>query len=286
MEHPIRVGIKFSGQDCTADQMRTVWQAVDECGFDHLWAFDHLASIGSRGSDRPVFEGWSMAAAMAIATRKVRFGLNVTGNTYRHPAVLAKIAVTVDHLSGGRLEFGIGAAWNELEHSMYGIEGLDHRVGRLSESLHIISGLWTEERVSFAGRYYRVEDAIGNPKPVQKPYPPIWIGAGGEMMMKLVARYADVWNPTNEAGANVDAARAASAKLDALCEGIGRDPQSIRRALQVFWDGKEADKLVQHMAGFAGIGFSEFLIAPLGGDPVRAVEVAARDVVPRMKQRG
>src|SRR5439155_80635 len=114
----------------------------------HVWDFDHLASIGADGTERPVYEGWSLLAAIAASTRRVRFGCMVTGNTYRHPVVLAKMAVTVDHLSGGRLEFGIGAAWAEAEHQMYGIEGLDHRVGRLRESLEAMISVWTNERTT------------------------------------------------------------------------------------------------------------------------------------------
>src|SRR5260370_22177813 len=102
------------------------------------------------------------------------------------------MATTVDHLSGGRLEFGIGAAWAEIEHEMYGIEGLDHRVGMLSESLRIIKSLWTEDRTNFDGRYYHLKDAIANPKPVQKPHPPMWIGASGATTLRLVPRRADV----------------------------------------------------------------------------------------------
>jgi alkanesulfonate monooxygenase SsuD/methylene tetrahydromethanopterin reductase-like flavin-dependent oxidoreductase (luciferase family) len=283
MEHPIRVGIKYSGQDCTVDDLRAVWSAVDDAGFDQLWAFDHLASLGAGGPDRPVFEGWSMLAAMAIATRNVRIGLNVTGNTYRNPAMLAKIATTVDHLSGGRLEFGIGAAWNELEHKMYGIEGLDHRVGRLSESLRIIIGLWTEDRVNFAGRYYTMSDAIGNPKPLQKPYPPIHIGAGGEMMMKLVARYADVWNPAGPAGGDPELARTANEGLNHLCESIGRDPALIRRSVQVFWNGTEPEKVIDSLRKFAAAGCSEFIISLQGPEPLRIVEAAAKEVLPRMR---
>ena len=138
MTHPLHFGLKLSGQDTTIEALRTVWRLADDAGFDHVWDFDHLASIGAGGQDRPVYEGWALQAAMAEATKRVRIGCMVTGNTYRNPALLAKVAVTVDHLSGGRLEFGIGAAWAVIEHTMYGIEGLDHRVGRLSESLRII----------------------------------------------------------------------------------------------------------------------------------------------------
>src|SRR5487761_743396 len=166
MTHPLRFGMKLSGQDTTIEALRTVWRVADESGFDHLWDFDHFASIGDRGPDRPIYEGWALQAAMAEGTKRVRIGCLVTGNTYRNPALLAKLAVTVDHLSGGRLEFGIGAAWAAIEHSMYGVEGLDHRVGRLRESLRIIKSLFTEARPIFEGRYYNFKDAIANPKPL------------------------------------------------------------------------------------------------------------------------
>src|SRR3989454_11872120 len=191
---PLRLGLKNSGQATTIEGIRDVWRMADEGGFDHVWDFDHLASIGADGTERPVYEGWSLLAAIAASTRRVRLGCMVTGNTYRHPVLLAKMAVTVDHLSGGRLEFGIGAAWAEIEHEMYGFEGLDHRVGRLSESLQVIKSLWTEERTNFDGRYYHLKDAIANPKPIQQPYPPLWIGRPGVTTLRLVARHADVWN--------------------------------------------------------------------------------------------
>src|ERR1700682_6514455 len=143
MTHPLRFGLKLSGQDTTVEALRAVWRIADESGFDHVWDFDHLASIGDGGPDRPIYEGWMLQAAMAEATKRVRFGCLVTGNTYRNPGLLAKQAVTVDHLSGGRLEFGIGAAWADAEHAMFGIGGLDHRVGRLDESLRIMRSLLT-----------------------------------------------------------------------------------------------------------------------------------------------
>src|SRR5207237_4852452 len=141
---------------------------ADEAGFDHVWDFDHLASIGPGGARRSVYEGWTLLAAIAAATRRVRFGCMVTGNTYRHPAVLAKMAVTVDHLSNGRLEFGIGGAWAELEHTMLGLEfgTVGQRLDRLAEACAIYKSLCTEERTSFEGRHYALQGAIANPKPV------------------------------------------------------------------------------------------------------------------------
>src|SRR5437588_5744698 len=134
--HPVHVGLKFSQQLCTIERQREVWRLADQAGFDHLWDFDHFAPINNAPLDGPIFDGWTLLAAMAEATTRVRLGIMVTGNTYRNPAVLAKIATTVDHLSAGRLEFGIGAAWAEVEHTMLGLEfpGVGERLRRLGEA--------------------------------------------------------------------------------------------------------------------------------------------------------
>jgi F420-dependent oxidoreductase-like protein len=279
MTHPLRFGLKLSGQDTNVEDLRSVWRIAEEGGFDHVWDFDHLASIGEGGPDRPIYEGWTLQAAMAEATKRVRLGCLVTGNTYRHPVVLAKMAVTVDHLSGGRLEFGIGAAWAEIEHSMYGIEGLEHRVGRLSESLRIIKSLWSEERTNFEGRYYTLTDAIANPKPVQKPYPPIWIGASGATTLRLVARHADVWNI---AGGDPERVKELTAMLDEACGAVGRDPSEIRRSLQFGWDGKDRRELLDLCGRYLELGVTEQVIYLRGEKPV---ELAAKiaDALPDLR---
>jgi len=265
MTHPLRFGIKLSGQDTTIEALRAVWRIADEGGFDHVWDFDHLASIGDGGPGRVIYEGWTLQAAMAEATKRVRLGCLVTGNTYRNPVVLAKMAVTVDHLSGGRLEFGIGAAWAEVEHTMYGIEGLDHRVGMLSESLRIIKSLWTEERTNFDGRYYHFKDAIANPKPFQRPYPPIWIGASGATTLRLVARHADVWNI---AGGDPDKVTELTAMLEEACGSVGRDPSEIRRSIQFGWDGADRGGLLDLCGRFLEMGVTEQVIYLRGSEPV------------------
>jgi alkanesulfonate monooxygenase SsuD/methylene tetrahydromethanopterin reductase-like flavin-dependent oxidoreductase (luciferase family) len=237
-----------------------------------VWDFDHLAAIGDGGPDRPIYEGWTLQAAMAEATKRVRIGCLVTGNTYRNPALLAKSAVTVDHLSGGRLEFGIGAAWAQIEHEMYGIPGLDHRVGMLSESLRIIRSLWTEERTNFEGRYYHFKDAIGNPKPIQKPYPPIWIGASGPTTLRLVARYADVWNISGGDPARV---KELTSMLEEACGAVGRDVSEIRRSIQFGWSGEDRHQLVELCAQFLELGVTEQVIYLRGGRPEVLAEKVA-----------
>ena len=278
--HPLRIGLKNSGQDTTIQALRDVWRIADEAGFDHVWVFDHLASIGAAGPDRPVYEGWALQAAIALATTRVRIGCMVTGNTYRNPALLAKLAVTVDHLSGGRLEFGIGAAWAEIEHQMYGIEGLDHRVGRLRESLEVMTSLWTKDRTTLEGRYYHFNEAISNPKPIQKPHPPIWIGAGGPQMMEVVVRFADVWNC---AGASTPQEAAEKSKmLDAACERAGRDPVSIRRSIQHGWDGRNRSQLLDLVGQYFEHGFTEQVIYLPGPHHVRVAEALA-EALPELR---
>jgi F420-dependent oxidoreductase-like protein len=275
MTQLLRFGLKLSGQDTTVEALRRVWRIADEGGFDHVWDFDHLASIGGGGPDRPIYEGWTLQAAMAQATSRARIGCLVTGNTYRNPALLAKIAVTVDHLSGGRLEFGIGAAWAEIEHEMYGIEGLDHRVGHLSESLQIMKSLWTEERTNFDGRYYRFKDAIANPKPIQKPHPPIWIGASGPSTLRLVARHADVWNI---AGGDPARVKELTPMLEEACASVGRDPSEIRRSIQFGWDGQDRAQLLELSARYLEQGVTEQVVYLRGDEPVALAEKIAESL--------
>ena len=286
MTHPLRIGIKLS-QDQPIETYREVWRIAEEGGFDHCWAMDHLASIGGIGDDRPIFDGWELLAAMAAATQRVRMGLLVTGITYRNPALLAKIATTVDHLSGGRLEFGIGAAWAANEHEMYGIPGLDHRVGLLSEGLRILKMLWTQERTDFEGRYFTMRNAVANPKPVQKPYPPIWVGAGGPGTLRLTARHADVWNASGAASQR-DASVEASRQLDEMCAEIGRDPGEIRRSMQLAAGGDPAE-LVERLHRHYEDGFTELVVMLSGGNmptaasPVEIAATVAEKVLPEMR---
>lgn len=277
--HPTRIGLKLS-QGAPIDSFRRVWQIADEAGFDHCWAFDHLATIGVDGVSPFVYEGWTLLAAMAEATTRTRLGLLVSGMIFRHPALLAKAAVTVDHLSGGRLEFGVGAGWATVEHQMYGID-LDHAVSRFSEGVRVIRMLWTEELSNFDGRHYRLRNAVGNPKPLQKPHPPIWIGADGPEMLRIAARHADVWNP---AGDGLDAARAAGQRLITACAEVGRDQRAIRWSAQLSFDGTDPAMTIRELERWLNAGFTELVISCSGADPVRAAEVAAEKLLPAARQ--
>ncbi len=275
------VGIKLSPQNCAIGDLRAVWRIADEAGFDHLWAFDHFNPIFSDVAG-DVFEGMTLLATMAEATSRVRIGLMVAGNTYRHPAVLAKMATTIDHLSGGRLEFGLGASGAEIEHAMLGIPfyTAGERIRRLGEALTVCRKLWTEERASFDGRYYTLTDAISNPKPLQRPHPPIWVGGAGEKLtLRVVAEHADVWNVI---GSVEEVVRKASV-LDQHCAEVGRDPAEIRRSVQPRFDPADPAAMVDLLHAYIEAGFTENIIyVPPGDEPVRAAEIAAERVLPEI----
>jgi F420-dependent oxidoreductase-like protein len=266
----------------TIGDLRAFWQVADEGGFDHLWTFDHFAAVG-RDPERPVYEAWTMLGAMAEATERVRIGCIVTGNTYRHPGVLAKMAVTVDHLSGGRLEFGIGGAWVEFEHTMFDLEFRTPgwRIDRLEEACQVLKLLWTEERPSFEGSHYVLREAVGNPKPLQKPWPPIWIGGSGERKtLRVVAEHADVWNVPDR---GVDESARLSGVLDRHCADVGRDPADIRRSVQIIpRDGPE-DALALAEA-YVDRGFTDIVIALVRDNAVADAETLANEVLPRLRQ--
>ena len=220
----VTFGIHTPQENVTFDQLAAAWQEAERLGFDQAWAYDHFAPImGSK--DGPVLEGWTLLAALARETQRIRIGLMVTGNTYRNPAVLAKMATTVDHVSGGRLNFGIGAGWEEYEHTAYGVPFFDarERAARLGEALEVITLLWRGGHPTFRGKYYTLFEAPMSPLPVQRPHPPIVIGGQGpKWIMPLVAKYADEWNVP--IGLTPDDVRSRIAEMRAECARIGRSP--------------------------------------------------------------
>ncbi|MFA5891980.1 MAG: LLM class F420-dependent oxidoreductase [Actinomycetota bacterium] len=218
------------------EQLEAFWRAADELGFHAVWNYDHFYGLGTtpEAQRQDTLEGWTTLAAMASVVKRARVGCMVTGVTYRHPAVLAKMAVAVDHISGGRLEFGMGAAWHEPEHLGYGIDfpAAGTRIAMLDEALEVIKKLWTEDTVSFDGDHYTLRDAFCLPKPVQRPRPPIVVGGSGpRKTLRVVARHADEWNTP---GHDPEEFSRLSGILDEHCAAIGRDPSQIRRSVQLF----------------------------------------------------
>jgi F420-dependent oxidoreductase-like protein len=227
---------------------------------------------------------WTLLAGMAVATSRTRIGCMVTGNTYRHPAVLAKAAVTVDHLSNGRLEFGLGAGWAENEHTMLGLP-FGTKVDRadwLEEACEVIRSLWTQQRTSFDGTHYKLAGAIAEPKPVQQPHPPIWIGGSGrQRTLRITARYADVWNA---AGGSPDEVAEVSAVLDQRCAEIGRDPAQIRRSVQL--RAAEAnDDLLELVRSNRAVGVTEIVLILNSQNPAGLAEQIA-GLLPRLRAAG
>jgi F420-dependent oxidoreductase-like protein len=233
---PIRFDIKTAPQFVSYEDMLRVWQEADGLpSIGGAWLFDHFMPLGPDQTG-PILEGWTLLAAYAGQTKRLRAGVMVTGNTCRHPAVLANMATTVDVISGGRLDFGIGAGWFEFEHTAFGIPlyAPGERILRLGEACEVIRRMWTETAPDFDGNYYHLEHAYCEPKPIQKPYPPIVIGGGGERRtLRVVAQYADIWNYP---GGNVEGFRHKSEVLDQHCAAIGRDPSKIVRSVQIFFN--------------------------------------------------
>jgi F420-dependent oxidoreductase-like protein len=276
--HPLRFGLKLS-QAAPMETLTAIWRIADDSGFDHCWDMDHFASLGS-ADDLDIFEAWTLLAGMAAHTTRTRIGCSVTGNTYRHPAVLAKAAVTVDHLSGGRLEFGIGAGWAENEHTMLGLPfgTAGDRADRLEETLPIVRSLWTAPRTTFEGKHYRLADAVAEPKPVQKPHPPIWIGGiGRRRTLRMAAEHADVWNAP---GATPEQLAELSAVLDRHCADVGRDPAEVRRSVQLRVAG-DPSALPDQVAAYVAVGVTEFILI-VAADPVAQAERVA-GLLPRLR---
>ena len=220
----LRFGIQTSNQDVAWDDLLAIWKEAETLGFDSGWVYDHFMPIFGN-QDGPCLEGWTMLAALAAETSRMQVGVLVTGNTYRNPALLAKMATTVDHVSHGRLALGIGAGWFERDHTAYGFPfGTPReRARKLAEALQVIAKLWAEDHPSFHGKFYTLERAPFAPRNVQKPHPPIIIGGQGKQwIVPLVARYGDGWNAV--VGVSPEGIRERREIIQTECKRVGRTP--------------------------------------------------------------
>jgi len=232
----MRFAIKSRPEHQTWAEMRDVWLAADQIEiFESAWNWDHFYPLTGDMAG-PNLEGWTMLAAMAEATSRIRIGCQVTGMIYRHPAVLANMAATVDIISAGRLELGVGAGWNQLECDAYGIDlpPLAERFDRFDEGVEAIIGLLTQPTTTFEGHYLRLNSARCEPKPVQRPHPPLVIGGRGKTRtLRTVARWAQQWNAITKDPADWLSLRES---LLAHCAAIGRDPAEIICSVNVGLD--------------------------------------------------
>jgi F420-dependent oxidoreductase-like protein len=310
---PPRFGIHAGQQNTDYASYLALWQKAEALGLDWASVFDHFLPIYS-DPEGPCFEGLTLLAALAAQTSRIRCGIVVTGVTYRHPAVLANIAVTLDHVSGGRFELGLGAAWYQLEHEQYGIAfpPFRERASMLREASLIVKRMWSEPRTTFEGEHFRIVDALCEPKPVQTPSIPLWIGGAGERVtLRVVAEVADGWNTflIEEDGYRH--------KLDVLaehCASFGRDPGDIRKSL-VFgailaeteieledrvreraavlgidagavrdrFTVATAERFTDTLRAFRALGVGDFLLMARAPADERSIELLASHVAPALK---
>jgi probable F420-dependent oxidoreductase len=242
----VRYGFKTAPMNTTWPAMLDVWRAADDLEiFESGWNFDHFEPIFSDRSG-PCLEGWSMLAAMAAATSRVRLGCQVSGMPYRHPSVLANIAATVDVISDGRLIIGLGAGWNQEESDALGIRlpPLKERFDQFEEGVQVIVALLSDERATFKGEHFTLTDAWCEPKPVQRPHPPIWMGVGHPDAVRRTASIADGW--MGSGGSRIADFAASVPILRAALEEKGRDPIAFPTSKRIFMAVDERPEMARH----------------------------------------
>jgi alkanesulfonate monooxygenase SsuD/methylene tetrahydromethanopterin reductase-like flavin-dependent oxidoreductase (luciferase family) len=284
----LRFGI-CTDQNLPFEMLVERWRYFEELGFDSIWDCDHLNQPSS--PEGPYFEGWTLLAALAARTERIRVGVLVSSNTFRHPALLAQQAVTLDHVSNGRLELGLGAGWFVPEHERFGIAFPPprERVDRFREAVEIVDSLLRNESTTFGGRYYRLVGASVRPAPLQHPRPPLTLGAHKTRMLRICAEYADSWNSFG----TVDEMRERNLILDEHCAAIGRDPGEIRRSFYGWASKMEEQRLPdpwQSAAAFedvvgryAAVGIDEFVIDQPRPEQFSVLEKVVTDVLPRLR---
>lgn len=307
MGDALRFGLRLPQEITDFGELRNLAQTAEGLGYHSLWLYDHFYHFPSP-DNLSVLEPWTLMSAIAGATSRIRVGTMVLCNAYRPPALLAKMAATLDVLSGGRLELGYGAGWHQEEFTGYGYDfpSVATRIRQMEEALALMKTLWREEHATFDGKFYHLTGARCEPKPLQQPHPPITIGGGGEkMLLRAVARHADIWNyfplalPEYERKVQI---------LEQHCADIGRDPKSLQRSLMIptltAWREKEVrdqlelaerkgymwvhmgnyvqgtpDIVVPRYLDYVRRGVSFFIIQLPDGRDVKQIEYVAKEII-------
>ena len=240
---------------------------IEKLNYASVWVYDHFHTVPSPTQD-PTFECWSLMAALSQVTENVRIGQMCTCNSYRNPAYLTKVASTIDSMSGGRLEFAIGAGWYDQEYKAYGYDypSAGVRLKMLEEALQIYIAMTTQDKASFEGDYYKIKDAINQPKPLQKPYPPLWVCGGGEKVtLKLLAKYGDYWNWDVDVEGFVHKSKI----LKTHCEEQNRNYSDIKKTLHtnviIGNNEKDLDAKINKIVDVTGIPKEMYIDRPLVG---------------------
>lgn len=276
-------------QTWTWPEMCERWAWFEQMGWESLWLPDHF--VPTANPEGPMFEAWTLLAALATSTRTARLGVLVSSNTFRHPALLAKQAVTIDHISGGRLNLGVGAGWFVEEHEMFGLEFPSTRVlvEQYAEAVDLLDRYLSADQTTFDGEYYTLHGAWNRPAPVQKPRMPLMLGAHGPKMIDIAAQYADIWNSRG----TPQELRERNQRMDDACIRQERDPKSVRRSLLYVvaqmpeeqpWESLDAFE--DFVGRFTESGVQDFILQPPPPERLEIVERVATDVLPKLREQG
>jgi F420-dependent oxidoreductase-like protein len=282
MTHPLRFGLG-TGNRLPVPELIRQWQTIENLGFDTAWVVDHF--MASDNEDTPYLEAWTLIAALGMVTSRIRFGIMVSGNTYRNPGLLAKQALTIDHASNGRVELGIGAGWMEREHTAYSypFPTAKERVDMFEEALQVIKSLMTEHRTNFNGKYYQFVDAPFEPKPLQKPHIPIVSGSSGKRSISISARYVDNWNTRSDP----DDAKQQVEWLRTAAERAGRNPDDIRMSVYTWVPPFETESHLREMIQpYRELGFTDFIFPFPPEEQWDMMERVARGEIPKLRREG
>lgn len=259
----LKYGIQIEPQfGFSFDEIKKIALAAEQNNFHSIWFSDHFF-LDTDAIDKNCFDSWTILTATAVLTKKIRLGTLVTCQSYRYPSVLAKIVSTVDVISSGRIEMGIGAGWKEIEYNAYGIPfpKASIRIEQLREAIHILKKMWTEDKPSFNGKYYKIKEAINVPKPIQKPHPPIWVGGTGNKLLSVTAELADglnfAWTLSPEKYKD------RLSVLEKHCKRVNRDIDTIRKSVGLIAlienDEKTLKKRIQEEAKKRNLSVEKYL---------------------------